>query len=825
MKNRRIIQAYDSINPGTVDRERMLQNILAEQNTASVRKKESRVYRAKPARTSRTGLFLSIAACLAVLVVSGFVLNRLGRTVEAPEFAEPDAAEHTIPEKTAADHYAPILQKYRLAIEEGWTQETSEIEGITPRSYYGAILRTAGYTLLDLNNDGREELIVAEQIREGIFEVWDLYTTLEDGTPIQLWVNEFGGVSCYIHENDIIGIHDSGAYPGGEYVYYTLENGQLVQQDSLHSENDQWLRTNAEGETATIPAQQAMEVIFSYKHKALNLTSFADMAEAMKKEHTKALYSKILQKYEKAISEGWDGIECSENGLSTLTPVDSEYEGLYYSLYDLNGDGTDELIVSEYSYREDTDTSFIDIFTIADGEVQNVMYLSEVGYRSLCEGGYVKDLFFESEKEYEKYAGFYRLEADMFVLDLRVYQKNGQWFTEGYRGVGAAISREEADSIIASYPPLKLDFTQIKASTEPSEQTQDAAFDAIVNKYITALNENWSQEMCEQNDISPDIFNETTIRSNLGWCLMDLDNNGTDELIISDGVHLFDLYVMLPYDAGPGHLICANGGETYQLCENNVIQMYGLYSGTTAWRYYILRDSDLVQRDMLFYDGQTNQYSYGTDDDSLNPIAKEKAGDILFRDRTLELTLTPFLELVFDPSTSYEPILQLHRTAIAENWDPPACMEQGMSLMIAHYGDYYDALGYTFLDLDGNGKEELLITDGTNIYAMYTSTEEEDVGTVILFTAMERIKYYLTEDGLIYNFGSSSAWANFNTFLRLEDGCLAVQEGYFFDGKTDPDHPWYFYDGETIGSACGDFDAQAAIDSHKIVEIPFTSFE
>ena len=81
-------------------------------------------------------------------------------------------------------------------------------------------------------------------------------------------------------------------------------------------------------------------------------------------------YTPVLEKYRTARQEGWDRIMCRENDLSMRTPIENEDESLYYALHDLNNDGIKELIISEYPYRADTDTSFIDIFTRVDGEVK-----------------------------------------------------------------------------------------------------------------------------------------------------------------------------------------------------------------------------------------------------------------------------------------------------------------------------------------------------------------------------------------------------------------------------------------------------------------------
>jgi hypothetical protein len=528
----------------------------------------------------------------------------------------------------------------------------------------------------------------------------------------------------------------------------------------------------------------------------------------------------------RAADEGWNAAMCLENGMSELTPVGPD-EGLYYAMFDLNGDGTEELIISEYPYRENTDTEFIDIYAMVDGTVRNVMSVKEEDMWSLCVHGYIKDISPAQRPEWNKYASYWQFHAEHFEMEFAVGQKDDQWFTEGYRGVGAAITREEADEIVSNYPPQKLDFQVIQSVPSKLHNTGYEGFDHILDKYSLALTQNWTVEQCQQNDISPQILDETTITQNLGWCMVDIDNNGIEELVISDGVHLLDLYVMMPHNGGPGHLICANGGEFWQLCENNVFENQGHYSGTAAWRHYTLKDTDMIQQDIVFYDGEQNQYYYGANGDDLNPISKEKAGEFIGRERTAELDLNFFIPQTFDPDevSHYQNLLELYQKALRENWDPPTCMENGLSLMVAHRGEYYENLGYAMQDLDGNGIQELIITDGLNIYDLYTIIQDEEVGPLHLASAMERIQYYLTSDGWIYNLGSGGAAVSYHTLYSLEGRELKLLDGYMMDADTDPNNPWFYYDGENRLGACPTAEAAAAMDAIVFQEIPFTPFQ
>lgn len=539
-------------------------------------------------------------------------------------------------------------------------------------------------------------------------------------------------------------------------------------------------------------------------------------------------YAETLAKYRKALDEGWDELTCYENGMNIQTPVDNEYDGLYYALYDLNDDGIDELIISEQPYQEDTDTGFIDIYTMKDGKEINVMSERALNTRFLCEGGFVKDFFIERGKAYDNFVGFWRLEVDTFVMEQKVYQLNGEWFSEGYRGVGAMITREEADEIVANYPPLKLDFIRLDA---PAESSTVTAYDQIISKYVTALNENWSWEQCDAADISRQIMFDTTNKNDLGWCLLDIDNNGTEELLVSDGEYLFDLYTLMPTDAQPGHLICA-ADDHYMYCKDGTIELREHEDTVnTYWRWFHLSGIDLVEQDVVYFEAEKHQYYHGNSDRDLKPISEGEASKYMVNPEkaAMEITLTPFVEKQFpevrEPNYYYEPLIELYRKAIRENWNPGQCMENGISLMVGYYGELYDTLGHNQVDLNGDGNDELIITDGNNIYDLYTIVSDETVGPLRLVDATERQQYFLTTDGYIYAMGSGSAYVGYYSLYTVGQRALVLERGYMMDAEADPNNPWFYYDGVEKGDPCPTAEAAAITDAVHFAEISFIPFE
>ena len=821
MKNNRIVRAYDSNNPSSADKARMLDAILAEarlpeehrKQTAAARKREPTVYKKKPEPKPRRGSWIApLAACLLVAVLGGFVLSFLvSREPVNPAYVEPTTEKINI---TVNFDYSDVLSKYRTALREGWSKEQCEIEGISTRFYLPeSVDFTIGQRMHDINGDGKAELLLGHDDN-----IWDLYTTMEDGTPVQLLSDIQDGWQYYLCEGQMV-LAEYYSKDDCYVEYYHLEGHELSLYQELQYVDGQWQYRLAEQDWEPMSERDVQTLTNSYKHIQPDWIP-------LENENTADSFRDIILRYMRAADEGWDRTMCLENGMSELTPVGPD-EGLYYAMFDLNGDGTEELIISEYPYRENTDTEFIDIYAMVDGAVKNVMSVKEKDMRSLCVNGYVKDISPAQRPEWNKYASYWQFHAEEFMLEFSVGQKDDQWFTEGYRGVGAAITREEADEIVANYPPQKLDFQFIQSVPSKLHNTGYEGFDHILDKYSYALAQNWTAEQCQQNDISPMILDNTTITHNLGWCLVDIDKNGIEELVISDGVNLFDLYVMMPHDGGPGHIICANGGEVWSLRENGVILKQGWYSGASAWRFYTLSDIDLIQKDVLFYEGETNQYSYGADDDSLTPISKDKAGEIIARDENAELEVNFFVPQTFDPDEvlQYQSLLELYQKALREDWNPAVCMENGLSLMVAHRGDYYEDLGYAMKDLDGNGIDELIITDGTNIYDLYTIIQDEEIGPLHLISAMERIQYYLTSDGWIYNLGSGGAAVSYYTLYSLDGRELKLLEGYMMDADTDPNNPWFYYDGENRLGPCPTAEAAAATDAIVFQEIPFTPFQ
>ena len=540
-------------------------------------------------------------------------------------------------------------------------------------------------------------------------------------------------------------------------------------------------------------------------------------------EQAIAPHEAMLTVYRIALAEGWTGEQCIENGISARFG-DTEYakENAAYALMDLDGNGIEELIIghgmSHYFY-------VWDLFTFEDDQpVQLHTDLQDHTNCHLYKNGIIGH---EYTSKTEGAYCFYKLEGTTLVATDILTCTEDVWYDEMAK---QQVSAEEATSRLNRFEMLDIQTTslldysgEIVADTETTEQ-----YMLILEKYKTALLENWTWVQCDEAGISPQIMYSWVIKNDLGWCIIDLDGNGKSELIISDGTYLFDLYTL---EDQPKQILSAHS-ERYSLCKDGTIEkLENVEEVNTYWRWFTLKNTILVQQDMLFYEGESHTYSYGKIDSGLQPISENEAGQYITNlDKSpMELTLTPFVEkeftVVAESNFYYESIIETYRTAITEHWNPEKCIEYGISLMVGYYGGIVPELGHNQIDLNGDGSDELIITDGMNIYDLYTIVNDEEVGPLRLIDATERNQFYLTTDGQIYNMASGSAMLCYYYLFDIGQKELVFDKGLKFDASVDQNNPWHYYE-ESMDKAapCTAEDARVIMDAIHFMDIAFVPF-
>ena len=128
---------------------------------------------------------------------------------------------------------------------------------------------------------------------------------------------------------------------------------------------------------------------------------------------------------------------------------------------------------------------------------------------------------------------------------------------------------------------------------------------------------------------------------NFNYCLIDLDSDGRDELLISQGSWHGVLTIK---DSKVKILEC---GENLSICKGNYIVYTRKYlDGNSATSYYKVENGNAVLVDYLRYDKDKNPekpwfYSANAQDDSLIPISKEKFESVQAKYVPVELEMLP----------------------------------------------------------------------------------------------------------------------------------------------------------------------------------------
>ena len=142
-----------------------------------------------------------------------------------------------------------------------------------------------------------------------------------------------------------------------------------------------------------------------------------------------------------------------------------------------------------------------------------------------------------------------------------------------------------------------------------------------------------------------------------------------------------------------------------------------------------------------------------------------------------------------------------YRTALAEQWEEGQYFENGLSSLPYYYydGDPLENVGFGFVDLDNDGRWELVIgaiMDADKDPAVFEIWTLVDGEPVMLVQGASRNRYvleYVEEDDVWYivNEGSNGAANSATYYLQLQEGKLEVVQGIVFDAVTDEANPWF----------------------------------
>ena len=502
-----------------------------------------------------------------------FDLSLAPRTRNAPvETTAPTESGTAIPEA-----YQPVIAKYVTALTEHWGGEACSNADISILVSYATSPSELGYALLDLDNDGTDELIIANDAERQV--IYDLYS-LVDGKLVHVFTG-WDRNSYELREGyRILNIGSNGA-ASADYVYCHLSNGQLVTDslirfDAATDPDHPWFRGTGENDLAPITDENWSEdeIYSAAASLSIAITPFADAGAGS--------YDPALADY-----EGY---------LSTIDTSSIKY----YALRDLDGDGQDELLL--YNSGE----TLMKVAAIQNGTAQEILSGNVL---DLCEGNVLEAWEGGSGAEQRTY---YRVENHTAVpFECIIYNiDENQCYRDSnydfYEENLTPITEEEYNRVVNTYPgmsfwdcnPKPLE----KINSADSSAAEDAQLLANYGGYLSSIDTYWIKY----------------------YALRDLDGDGQDELL------LFNRDKTLSNVAGVlnGTAREILSGSSLYLCAGNVLEYWGEGSGGSGCTYYQVENKTAVPIESITYRGNNDQWYRDRDFDfmkeDLTPITNEE---------------------------------------------------------------------------------------------------------------------------------------------------------------------------------------------------------
>lgn len=173
---------------------------------------------------------------------------------------------------------------------------------------------------------------------------------------------------------------------------------------------------------------------------------------------------------------------------------------------------------------------------------------------------------------------------------------------------------------------------------------------------------------------------------------------------------------------------------------------------------------------------------------------------------------------------AYSAVIARYVQAFAEDWDHARCIDEDISILTA-FLEKPEMLHFALMDLDGNGIQELILTDDRVIYDLYTYSDDS---VIHVLSGAERNSYMLTADNILINSGSNGAASSVYGFYRFIGETLVVDRLVVLDAGKDPQNPWFHGFIQEDLKPISEAEARQIIDSYVNVPIagtPITNWD
>lgn len=186
---------------------------------------------------------------------------------------------------------------------------------------------------------------------------------------------------------------------------------------------------------------------------------------------------------------------------------------------------------------------------------------------------------------------------------------------------------------------------------------------------------------------------------------------------------------------------------------------------------------------------ETEESTEETQEESTEALGESKESEAVQETKTSGL------------APAYEKIVEEYRSMIREKWDLDQVFNTELSSMIPNFYDMgaEKEVGYTLMDLDGDGKKELLIGETDTklpanriIFDAYTLKNNQ---AEQLFVSYDRNRYYLVKEEsgniLVANEGSNGAANSGWYYYTVNGNKLNVVQAVIYDATVDEENPWF----------------------------------
>ncbi len=187
---------------------------------------------------------------------------------------------------------------------------------------------------------------------------------------------------------------------------------------------------------------------------------------------------------------------------------------------------------------------------------------------------------------------------------------------------------QQTEPTEASEPPEEnTSGEETEASSETVPASAEEIYAPLVATYVTAINEGWNHNRCDLEHISTMVANLDK-PSQLHYALLDLDQDSTQELLITDGTVIYDMYCL--DGAEIRHLFTGAERNSFSLTKDLMILNTGSNgAANTIFSIYSYFGGNLILYDQLVFDGEKDPENPWFHGFSLSPITEEAAQEIL----------------------------------------------------------------------------------------------------------------------------------------------------------------------------------------------------